>query len=110
MLSEEEIMYLDAVEIGQRIRDVRKNKGIKSVDLAAQLGLSADQYCRIESGKSTCSIKNLHLLSQYLQVSADYLLFGKKNLDTLLKIVTILNGKSEREVERARRVLEAVFM
>ena len=110
MLNEENILYLDGVVIGQRIREVRKSKGIKSVDLAAQLNLSADQYCRIESGKSTCSLKNLYLISQYLQVSTDYILFGRKKYDTLLKIVEILNGKSEREVDKARRVLEALFV
>ena len=110
MLNEENILYLDGVVIGQRIREVRKNKGIKSVDLAVQLNLSADQYCRIESGKTTCSLKNLYLISQYLQVSTDYILFGKNNFDTLLRIVEILNGKSQKEVDRAKRVLEALFV
>ena len=110
MFNEEKILMLDAVEIGVRIREARKEKGIKSVDLAAQLGISADQYSRIETGKSSCNLKNLFLISQYLEVSSDYLLSGKKYFDAFPKIMAILNGKSERDIERAKRVLEAVFM
>ena len=37
MLQEEKIRSLDVVQVGQRIREVRKSQGYKSVDIAAQL-------------------------------------------------------------------------
>jgi len=109
MLQEEKIRSLDVVQVGQRIREVRKSQGYKSVDIAAQLDISADQYCRIENGKSACSLKNLYYIAQYFHVSLDYLLSGTMATDNLRKLDEILANKTEKEIEKAKRVLEAVF-
>lgn len=109
MLDESKVMCLDAIEVGRRIRDARKRKKIKVIDLAMQIGLSTDQYARIESGKSVCGLNNIYLISQYLEVSVDYLLSGKEMAEEMPHVWNILNGKSKKDVERARKVLEAMF-
>lgn len=96
-------------EIGQRIQEARLQKGIKAIDLALALGIGKDQYSRIENGRAICSTDKLYQISQYLEISIDYLLFGDKTSDMLLQINSILTAKSEKEVDRARRVLEAMF-
>ena len=73
----EEIQEYDSFSIGQRIQDIRLQKGIKALDMAVQVDLSKDQYSRIERGTSICKITTLHKIAQYLEVSTDYLLYGK---------------------------------
>ena len=51
---------------------------MKQIDLAIQLGYTSErQIQRIESGDSSCSIDKLFELSQILDISTDYLLYGK---------------------------------
>ncbi len=57
------------------------------------------------NGRSVCSTEKLYLISQYLNTSADYLLSGNKSEDILHQLSVVLDGKSEKELERARRVL-----
>lgn len=105
-----EVKSLDAFAVGQRIQDARICKGIKAIDLAEMLELSKDQYSRIENGRSLCNTKKLYLISQYLDASADYILTGNKSEDILHQLSAVMEGRSEKDLERARRVLEAVFM
>lgn len=105
-----EVKSLDAFALGQRIQEARICNGIKAIDLAELLELSKDQYSRIENGRSVCSTEKLYLISQYLNTSADYLLSGNKPEEILHQLNVVLDGKSEKELERARRVLETVFM
>lgn len=109
MILIEDIEELDPFALGQRIQDARIHKGIKALDLAEILDISKDQYSRIENGRSVCSTKLLYQISQYLEVSADYLLFGREYEDIWRQITIVLDGRSKSELERARRVLEAVF-
>ena len=74
MIFPERIQEFDSFSMGQRIQDIRLQKGIKALDMAVQLDLSKDQYSRIERGTSICKITTLHKTAQYLEVSADYLL------------------------------------
>ena len=47
------------------------------------LGISANQVSRIKTGKAKCSLKHFFVISQILNCSFDYLLFGKKQMPIL---------------------------
>lgn len=64
--------------IGQRIKEARLAKNIKGVDLGAYLNLSDNQISRMECGTANCTIQSLFYICQYLEVSADYILFGNQ--------------------------------
>ena len=66
-----------AIQIGQRIQSCRLEKAIKAIDLATAIGIGKDQLSRIENGRVVCTTENLFLIAQYLNVSFDFLLFGK---------------------------------
>lgn len=51
--------------------------------MGAYLDISANQVSRIETGKAKCSLEHIFILAQVLNCSADYLLFGKKELPTI---------------------------
>jgi len=72
------VHYFDPVQFGERVQKIRELRGMKQIDLAIQLGYASErQIQRIESGDSSCSIDKLFELSQILDISTDYLLYGK---------------------------------
>lgn len=71
------------MQVGQRIQDTRIKQGLSGADLGAYLDISANQVSRIETGKAKCSLEHIFILAQVLNCSADYLLFGKKELPTI---------------------------
>ena len=63
-------------ETAERIRALRKKKRISQIQLALDLNLSRDQIAKVETGSSQPSAELLVLLSDYYDVSVDYILKG----------------------------------
>ena len=64
------------------LQDNKKRKPIS--DMAAYLDITANSYSRIERGEVKCDLPKLFIICQMLDISADYILFGKaKNNDGL---------------------------
>lgn len=66
-------------EIGQRIQKMRIKEGLKSIDLATELGITKNQMSRIENGRANCTIQQLYIMSQIFEHSMDYIISGRKN-------------------------------
>ena len=62
------------VTIGERIRDLRKEKKLSQTDLANLLYLSQDTISLWELDKSLPDIKTLIKLTEIFEVSSDYIL------------------------------------
>lgn len=106
MIFPENIQEFDSLMVGRRIQDVRIKRGIKSIDMAVQLDMSKDQYSRIECGKSICRTVTLHKIAQYLEVSADYLLFGKEEDECIKSIYSLLRGKLPKDIKKMLQVIQ----
>jgi len=102
----EDIQEFDSFFIGQRIQNIRVQKGIKALDMAVQLDLSKDQYSRIERGTSICKITTLHKIAQYLEVSADYILYGREEELYIDQMRIYLRGMNKREKEKMIKIME----
>ena len=102
----ENIQEFYPLSIGQRIQDARIQKGIKALDMAAQLDLSKDQYSRIECGTSMCKLSILHKIAQYLEVSADYLLYGNKEDLYIEQIRIFMKGMKKADKEKLVKIIE----
>lgn len=63
-------MYIDF----NRLRDIRKDRDLTQKDIAKVLGTSQVQYSRYEIGVRLIPIDKLVILSNYYNVSTDYLL------------------------------------
>lgn len=57
-----------------RIKDLREDKDLLQADVAKLLGITQQQYSKIETGKSDISGEKLILLAKFYHVSTDYLL------------------------------------
>ena len=66
-------------EMGVRIGDLRRAKGLKQIDVAEDLAIGARSVSRWECGRKLITTKHLRKLAIILDTSADYLLFGEKD-------------------------------
>ncbi len=56
------------IQIGQRIRDIREQKGISQQDLAAGCNFEKSNMSRIEAGRSNFTIGTLVKICQVLKI------------------------------------------
>lgn len=64
-------------KIGERISNLRKQKGLTQLQLAEQLNISDKAVSKWESGKGDPSLELLQLLSRTFNCSIDYIVTGK---------------------------------
>ena len=89
MIVENDVMALDETQrmnIGMRIQEQRIKCGMSGAMLGAYLRINQNQVSRIETGKAKCSLEHLFVIAQVLNCSADYLLFGKKQMPVLTQM------------------------
>ena len=56
------------MKLGEQIKQIRKNKGIKQKELAEQLGISENAMCNIEKGYSCPSGMTIERICALLNV------------------------------------------
>lgn len=104
------MQYFDAKEYGKRIKELRELRGIKAEDLAVAVGYSdVRSIRRLEAGDSAGKIDKLMEVSQALNISTDYLLFGKMQEAEGNEITEFLSNKTLAEKEFAMKMLESIF-
>ena len=64
------------MNIADRIQSLRKSKGISQEELADKIGVSRQAVSKWESEQSSPDIEKIILLSDYFDVTTDYLLKG----------------------------------
>ena len=64
------------MNIGDRIQSLRKSRGISQEELADKIGVSRQAVSKWESDQSSPDIVKIMLLSDYFEVTTDYLLKG----------------------------------
>lgn len=79
------------VEIAYRIKKYRISNAIEQKEMADILGISEEEYQRIENGDQWISSDILIIFEKEFHVNCRYLLFGEETkysayLDTLIKI------------------------
>ena len=84
--------------LSQKITSLREDKNLKKKDLAKILNVSAPCISQYESGKSEPSYDTLILLSQYFDVSIDYLLGNEPNANTITLDKEFFAGVTYRDI------------
>lgn len=67
-------MIADIKDVGGRIKDARKARGMSQMELAEKLNISLSHMSNIETARSNFGIDILMRITEVLQVSADELL------------------------------------
>lgn len=72
----------DPADIGKRIQEARKRKGLKQMQLAKELGIGVSALSLYERGDRTAPIPVLVKICRFFDISADWLLGLPKQEDT----------------------------
>ena len=81
----------DAVEVGNRIRTLRNNKGISQECLAKIFGSKTDTIRKYENGERPIPSDRLALLIETLDTSADYILYGDQKQNDIEQLIEQIN-------------------
>lgn len=109
--------YYSPKEVGKRIQNVRKSKGIKQIELADEMNISRDMLSRIENGKNSCAPDHLMFLCQRFNKTADYFYFGnnsekgesKSRMEIITDINQMLGGLSEKKLFYIYKIMEVLI-
>lgn len=99
---------MDLKAIGSRIKAERKNLGLTQEKLSELINVTPHYIYEIERGMKSMSVETLILLSEKMELSADYILFGNRrgNLNSLYRKLDELSD--ERRI-RAEKVFEQLL-
>lgn len=72
-------MYIEKqrIQSAYRLRQIRESASLTQEQFAETLGISVSAYKKVESGENHISISSLKNLYKEMNVSADFILFGK---------------------------------
>lgn len=100
---------MDYYEIGQRVRRLRKARGLSQEQLAERAGISVTHMSHIETGNTKLSLPVLVSLSEALSVPADDLLHEPVTAKTasFREIAALLEGCSARQLQIIADIVRA---
>ena len=78
LINRKENMKKNNQKFAERLKELRKEKGLTQQKVADSLNISQPNYRRWESGERSPSGETLIMLADYFNVSTDYLLSRKK--------------------------------
>ncbi len=96
-------------KIGDRIMDLRKDKGFSREQLAELSGISSSFLYEIEIAKKGFSANTLMNLCNALEVSSDYILYGKKKIDYEDKIAETIGKFQLSQLKKVEELLKIVY-
>lgn len=95
------------INIGNRIRELRKERGISAKEIAVTLGVSSSFISGIEKGTNKCSLENLDKICTVLGVSlAEF--FADRNPELSPELLQVLE-KTKKLSPRQLQVLSTVL-
>jgi transcriptional regulator with XRE-family HTH domain len=95
--------------VGQRIQDVRRQRGISQTGLAEQLNISPSHMSNIETGRTNFGVDIFKRITEVLQISADYLLRSNVPAVTDIyaeEISNLISDCAPSEVEAMKNILK----
>ena len=99
---------IDYVKIGKRIREARKAQNLTQEAASEKCDITSAYYGNIERGDKKMSIETLAKVSQGLNLSVDYLLFGEMQDELALHLSEIKHLVDDRAVDKPPYFINAV--
>jgi len=85
--------------VGARIRELRKARGLSGYALARAVGISQSQLSKIETGKATLSVAVLARLCQALDRPLSYLFQSEEEMPRVLGTLTTVAGPESQALK-----------
>ena len=96
-------------DMGIRIAQRRKELRLTQEQLAEKMGVSLQTISYIELGKKAVRPENLANLCTYLNVTADYILYGKRNEQQMNDTVLKLSALGQEEYQAVQTMIELLY-
>lgn len=99
--------------ISERIKDLRENKKLSSKDLCSILGFDPSTYSNLESNKKAIDVEELKKISEFYDVSEDYILGinePKTDLIEYIKNNKSLDDNAIKEVEMILSMMDEAIV
>ena len=97
------------IEMGIRIAQRRKELRLTQEQLAEKMGVSLQTVSCIELGKKAIRPENLANLCTCLNVTADYVLYGKRNQQQMDDTVSKLSSLTPEEYRVVQSMIELLY-
>lgn len=88
-------------EMGDRIRECRKQKKLSQADLAEKIGVSDNTISNMETGNNNVKLENIEKVADFFEVSLDYLIKGMGQApmdDTFVKRYLQLSAEDKKKM------------
>ena len=95
-------------DMGERIYMRRKNSNMTQNALAEKLGVSPQMISNLELGKKAIRPENLLRLCEVLDLSADYVLTGKGENDSVERLTKRLKNFSDDDIRMVDRLISYI--
>lgn len=96
--------------IGSNIQAAREAARYTQEQLSEKIGVTPNHLSAIERGAAGASFEVIERICRILGVSADYLLFGKADMDSpILRMAQQLNETAPEHREQVKKVLAALL-
>lgn len=102
---------INYIEIGERIREARKGKGLTQEEASERCNITSSFYGNIERGSRKMSIETLCKIAEGLEVSTDRLLFGSdvNRQDFIVELLAEVQRKSnEKQFEKYLTIIKSI--
>lgn len=97
------------IDMGIRIAQRRKELRLTQEQLAEKMGVSLQTVSCIELGKKAIRPENLANLCTCLNVTADYVLYGKRNQQQMDDTVSKLSALTPEEYRVVQSMIELLY-
>lgn len=97
-------------EFGERIRKIRKERGMTQEELASKLMITSESVSNIENGKTNCMPEHIVHICEIFDVSSDYFYFGTE-IQTQInsgaeELLSMLNDCSKEDLGRITQMVK----
>ena len=97
-------------DMGERIAQRRKAAGLTQEQLAERIDVSTQTISYIETGRNAIRPENLAKLCKALDVSADFILFGRLSPAETNRIAKKLERLDAKETEAVEAILDKCLL
>lgn len=91
---------MDCSQIKERIKSIRKSKGLTQEKMAKSLEISVNSYREIESGKTNLINTKLFKICDILEISPGKLLMGELSREEYVKEIRLLKSLHKEEMDK----------
>ena len=95
-------------QIGQRIKKIRKERGLTQEEAAECCDITPSFYGNIERGDKKMSVETLAKIAIGLSASSDYLLFGEDGSEVADLLFQIREHGNESQRQKYTEIMKAV--